>query len=179
MSLTVKRKQIVLAGLAVALATAMYVNWYYTKPASEGQNNISVETTTEDSQQVNLGDAQYVNASVGGDYFSEAQLKRSQAQDEAKAALNEIISSETASAESKAEASKALEKLTANIVLQSDVESLIKAKTGGEVYVSLGETAEIVLSKGTLKDEATVQIRDIITNKTEIPSEKITIVEVK
>ncbi len=179
MSLTVKRKQIVLAGLAVALATAMYVNWYYTRPAGEEQNGISVESTEETTQQVNLGDAQYVNAGVGNEYFSEAQLKRSQAQDEAKAALNEIITSETADAESKAEAEKLLEKLAADIILQSEVESLIKAKTGGEVYASLGETAEIVLSKDTLKDGTAVQITDIITNKTDIPSEKITIVEVK
>ena len=31
MSLTIKRKQIVAASLAVALAAAMFVNWYYTR----------------------------------------------------------------------------------------------------------------------------------------------------
>ena len=32
MSATIKRKHLVLTGLVIALGTAMFVNWYYTKP---------------------------------------------------------------------------------------------------------------------------------------------------
>ena len=45
--------------------------------------------------------------------------------------------------------------------------------------MTLGESAEIVLQKGTLNSEVCVQIKDIINNKTEIPLEKITIIEAK
>ena len=179
MSLTVKRKQIVFASLVVALATAMYVNWYYTKPAGERKSPALLENTTAQSQQVNLGDAQYVNANVSQGYFAEAQLKRSQAQDEAKQTLTGVIESQTADSDSKKQAQTSLDKLTQNIILQSDIESLIKAKSGGEVFVTLGDSAEILLEKGTLTNEVAVQVKDIIANKTEIPLEKITIVELK
>lgn len=179
MSLTVKRKQIVLSGLVVALATAMFVNWYYTKPVAEN-NGTNVESTTVDSQQVNLGDAQYVNSTnVSSEFFSEAQLKRTQAQDEAKQTFMAVIESEKADDESKKKAQDSLDKLSKTIVLQSEIESLIKAKTNGEVFVTLGETAEILLSQGTYNNEVSIQIKDIIDNKTDISLEKITIVEVK
>lgn len=172
-----KRKKVIFSGLLVALVTAMYVNWYYTKPNVKS-NNIAVETTQE-TKQVNLGDAQYVNATVKNDYFSESQLKRSQLQDEAKQNYTLIIESKTADEESKAVARSELEKLNRNIVLQGEIETLIKSKTGKEVFVTLGDTAEIILAKGTLTAEIVLQIEDIVTRKAEIPSEKITIIEVK
>lgn len=179
MSLSIKRKQIVLAGLVVALSAAMYVNWYYTKPAAQGEN-IATEPTIADTQQVNLGDAQYVNAAgVSSEFFSEAQLKRSQAQDEAKQTFISVVESDKADEASKQSAKESLDKLSQKIILQSEIESLIKAKTGGEVFVTLGDTAEILLSAGTLTEESNVQIKDIISNKTEVSLEKITIVEVK
>lgn len=178
MSFTVKRKQIVLSGLVLALATAMYVNWYYTKPVNEN-SGVDVETTV-DSQQVNLGDAQYVNSSsVSSEFFSEAQLKRAKAQDEAKQTFITVIESEKADDESKKKAQDSLDELSKKIILQSEIESLIKAKTNGEVFVTLGESAEILLSQGIFSNEVSVQIKDIIANKTDISLEKITIVEVK
>ena len=45
--------------------------------------------------------------------------------------------------------------------------------------VTLGDSAEVVLEKGTLSDQLAIQIKEIIVNKTEISAEKITLVEVK
>ena len=90
-----------------------------------------------------------------------------------------VIENAQADEESKKNANASLEKLSQNIVLESEIESLIKAKTGGNVFVSLGDSAEIVLQKGTLNDEVCVQIKDIINNKTDISLEKITIIESK
>lgn len=176
MSFTFKRKQLVFAGLALSLAVAIYVNWYYTRPTE--MSEIQTQTTTQ-TEQVNLGDAQFVNATLDSNYFAQAQLKRSQAQDEAKQSLEEILNSKDADGQSKQSAQKAYEKLVNCIVLQQETENLIKAKSGGEVLVTLGETAEIILQKGTLNDEIRLQIQDIISKKTDISSEKITIIEAK
>ncbi len=177
MSLTVKRKQIVAVSLFVALAAAMFVNWYCTRPVS-AENEPEVASTTEHS--ANLGDAYYVNASgVTDEYFSQAQLNRAKSQEESKQALMSVIENAQADEESKKNANASLEKLSQNIVLESEIESLIKAKTGGNVFVSLGDSAEIVLQKGTLNEEVCVQIKDIINNKTDISLEKITIIESK
>ena len=95
-----------------------------------------------------MGDAHYVNASgVTDEYFSQAQLNRAKAQEESKQTLMTVIESSQADEESKKTANEALEKLSQSIALESEIESLIKAKTGGNVFVSLGESAEIVLQK--------------------------------
>lgn len=175
MSKTITKRQIVLGGLVIALAAAVFVNWYFTRPAAEIDSGISKATTAA----ANLGDAQYVNATENGDYFASARLKRTQAHDEAKAALQKTAEDANADAESKAAAQAALEALAKDITLEAEVENLITARTGGECLVTLGETAEVVLQKGTLSDTTAMQIKEIIVNKTKISVEKITLVEVK
>ena len=49
MSLTIKRKQIVAASLAVALAAAMFVNWYYTRPVASAENEPELTSSTQHS----------------------------------------------------------------------------------------------------------------------------------
>lgn len=176
MNLNNKRKKVIFSGLIIALMTAMYVNWYYTRPKSSGN---TVAQTTEQTQQAALGDAQYVNATVNNDYFSEAQLKRSQLQDEAKQNYKSIIESKQADDESKIKARENMEKLNKNIVLQGELETLIKSKTGKNVFVTLGDTAEIIIEKNSLNDNVVLQIEDIVTKKADISSEKITIIESK
>lgn len=175
MSKTITKRQIVLGGLVIALVAAVFVNWYFTRPASEIDSGVPVETT----EAPNLGDAQYVNATESGDYFEAARLKRSQAHDEAKAALQKIVGDAGTDAESKAAAQDALEALAKDITLEAEIENLITARTGGNCLVTLGETAEVVLQKGTLNDTTAVQVKEIIVNKAGISAEKITLVEVK
>lgn len=174
MSKIIGKKQIVFFGLIVALAAAVYVNWYYTKPVSEIDRGAPVETTSAE----NLGAAQYVNAS-NGDYFETAELKRTQAHADAQSALTQVIENKEADEKDKQSAREALRKLSENIKSEAEIENLITAKTGGKALVALGDTAEVVLAKGTLNDQSAIQIKEIIVNKTEISAEKITLVEVK
>ena len=175
MSNSKKRKHILFASLAVSLAAAMFVNWYYTRPVDSGTP--SIETTQ--AEQVNLGDAQFVNAAPADSYFEQAQLSRSRAQDEARQNLTAIIGDASADPVSKQSASDQLGKLTENVLIQNEIESYISAKSGGKVLVSLSGTAEVILEKGTFSEELALQIKDIITRKTEISAEKITIIESK
>ena len=158
MSATIKRKHLVLTGLVIALGTAMFVNWYYTKPEAK-----SVSTA----------------AAAESDWLSEAKLKRTSAHDEAKSALEDVINSSDADSDSKQKASEGLEKLTKNITDESDIENLITAKLGGKCLVSLGESASVTVEKGYLTDEALTQIVDIVTAKSGLPSSKVTVVEAK
>lgn len=174
MSKTITKRQIVFFGLIIALCAAVYVNWYYTRPVSEIDRGVQVETT----EAPNLGEAQYVNAS-SGDYFDTATLKRAQAHAEAQSALQQVAEDQNADAESKSAAQTALDTLANNIKLEAEIENLITAKTGGKALVTLGDTAEVILAKDTLNDTTAVQIKEIIVNKTEISPEKITLVEVK
>ena len=169
------KKQIIFAGLLIALCAAVYVNWYYTKPMSEVKDGVQKETT----EAQNLGEAQYVNATEAGDYFESAKLNRSKAHADAQDALNKVIESDSADEESKAQAREKLNALAQSIQNEADIENLITAKTGGKVLVSIGDTVEVILEKGTLNDTTALQIKEIVVNKTQISAEKITLVEAK
>ncbi len=175
MSKTISKKQIIFAGLLIALCAAVYVNWYYTKPMSEVKDGVQKETT----EAQNLGEAQYVNATEAGDYFESAKLNRSKAHADAQDALNKVIESDSADEESKAQAREKLNTLAQSIQSEADIENLITAKTGGQVLVSIGDTVEVILEKGTLNDTTALQIKEIVVNKTQISAEKITLVEAK
>ena len=175
MSKTISKKQIIFAGLLIALCAAVYVNWYYTKPMSEVKDGVQKETT----EAQNLGEAQYVNATEAGDYFKSAKLNRSKAHADAQDALNKVIESDSADEESKAQAREKLNALAQSIQNEADIENLITAKTGGKVLVSIGDTVEVILEKGTLNDTTALQIKEIVVNKTQISAEKITLVEAK
>lgn len=55
MSMSIGKRQIVLATLVVALGAAVFVNWYYTKPDAE-KANTGVTVTEEVTQAAgNLG----------------------------------------------------------------------------------------------------------------------------
>lgn len=47
------------------------------------------------------------------------------------------------------------------------------------MLVSIGDTVEVILEKGTLNDTTALQIKEIVVNKTQISAEKITLVEAK
>lgn len=81
--------------------------------------------------------------------------------------------------ESKAQAREKLNALAQSIQNEADIENLITAKTGGKVLVSIGDTVEVILEKGTLNDTTALQIKEIVVNKTQISAEKITLVEAK
>lgn len=174
MSKILAKKQVLFFGLLVALAAAVYVNWYYTKPLSQIENGAPEQTTAAE----NLGEVQYVNAQ-NSTYFDAAVLKRSQAHDDAKAAFQSVIESNEADEESKKSAREGLEELAENIKQEADIENLITAKSGGKCLVTIGESVEVILEKGTLNDQVAIQIKEIIVNKTEISAEKITLVELK
>ena len=61
--MVIKKRQIVTATLVLALGSAVFINWYYTRPESELANaGTSIEAVEESAG--NLGDAQYVNATT-------------------------------------------------------------------------------------------------------------------
>ncbi len=174
MSKIFAKKQVLFFGLLVALAAAVYVNWYYTKPMSQIENGVPEQTTASE----NLGEAQYVNAQ-NSTYFDAATLKRTKAHDDAKTAFQSVMESSEADEESKKSAREGLQELAVNIKQEADIENLITAKSGGKCLVTIGDSVEVVLEKGTLNDQVAIQIKEIIVNKTDISAEKITLVELK
>lgn len=170
------RKHLLTLTLVVALCLAVFVNWYYTK-----QDNDVTEPEVTD--EVNLGDAQYVNSDSvksENDYFTDAEINRTKAHDSATEYLEEILNDSSTDEDTKALAREKLVRISEQIKLESDIETLISAQTNTICIVTYdGENIEVILPKGTVNDEILIKIKDIIISKTSLGAENITIIELK
>ena len=181
-----KKRQLVLATLVLALGAAVFVNWYYARPAvaADAQTMPPVQATvSRDEEEEHLGDSLYVHnpySASAGEYFAGAKLRRGAAHDEAKETLNAVITDSKADAKAVADASKALQALSNAIKLEADCESLITAKTGSECLVAIGEaSAEAVLGGQPIDGAMAMQIKEILLQKTGFGADQVSIVELK
>lgn len=189
----IKKRQLLLATLIIALGAAVFVNWYYTKPETKSAQTKTSETTSDvqAKEGANLGDARYVISTdteledtaaqaKASEYFAGAKLRRQTANDEAAEALNDVIKDGKSSEQAVEKASQALNDLTESLTLESDIENLISAKVGCENLVILnGENAEIIVENGSLDDVTVVQIKEIAVKHSSLPVENITIIEME
>ncbi len=189
----IKKRQLLLATLIIALAAAVFVNWYYTRPDIEAAGKNASETTAQPQVQegANLGDARYVISTdaaledaaaqaQASEYFASAKLRRQTAHDEAAEALNDVIKDGTSSSDAVSKASDALKALATAISLESDIENLITAKVGCENLVILnGGNAEIIVENGSIDDVAVIKIKEIAVEQTGYSVDKISITEME
>lgn len=192
-----KKRHILTAFLALMMASAVLVNWYYSKkPVKTSDAN---DTMTEK----NLGDSVYVNGttaenteaqteerkddeeeneeqiddvSKSQEFFAEAELKRTKAHDEALDEIQSLI--EEGNNNEKIE--KLLSDYTDRIKLETDIENLIKAKIDTECLVIInGDNAEVVVESEAIDELYLLQISEIVSLQTDIPAEKIIIIQAK
>ncbi len=189
MSFIIKKKQILTATLVIALVAATGVNWYYSQYMTTGTIN---ETTTQ-SVSGNLGDSLLVAGTTASEnenttdvsadsknYFSEAKLKRAEAEDEAIDAIEDILENPSLDTQQKQKVSSLLSDYTSKLKAQTDTENLIRAKTGSECLVIINEDkCQVILEKNTLNDTLILQITEIIEKNTNISAENLTIIEIK
>jgi stage III sporulation protein AH len=191
-----KKRQLILATLVLALGAAVFINWYYTKPTVAADGTVittavaAVTNKASGSQNIgskdsgeNLGDSQYVNNpynTKSTEYYAGAKLKREAAHAEAKDTFNDVITDNKSDKAAVAQATKDLAALSNAIKTESDCESLITAKTGSECLVTIDAgSAQAVLGGDSIDSATALQIKEILMNKTGLPAEKITIVELK
>lgn len=184
--------------LAVALGVAVYLNWEYAKTtdnalaASATPSSTTPPAMTDqlavdapvDSADKNYGEAQLVsvNGQSGSDFFESARLQRSKTRDEALDALQKSLKSAKLTDEEKSELTAKLTAQIESITLESDVESLIKAK-GFVDCVAFIDDGQVNITVMTTSDGLTAsevaQIRDIVLSKCSVSAQNITVVEVK
>lgn len=175
----VKKKHLLTATLALALGAAVFVNWYYSKP--ETKPTVDSVQTTKAQETENLGDAQYVSATTAKaseETMAGFKVKRDTAHDEAADTLNSVIKDSKSAAESVSEATEALKQLSADIKAEADLENLISAKISKDCIVIIDSgVCQVIVPKGTLSDNVSLQIKELVVNQTKISSKNITIIE--
>lgn len=186
MNVIIRKRQIIMSALVLALGSAVFVNWYFTKPENAKIQRAGAESSTGVSYST-VGDTQYVSAT--GEYTSDtqqaaktvsAELSRKKAHDEAFDILKNVINDSSASPGAVDAATKQLAALTNTIKLESDIEALVKSKCGIDCIVLINaENAEVACDKKELGATAILQIKEIILKHTDIKAENITIFEIK
>ena len=178
------KKQVLMGGLIVALALAVYLNYSFATPAA---NNIAASATkpTTVNKDDHLGDAQYVgNVTTtkpeNAAYFEEARNNRQTARSEALELVQDLMNSAKISSSVQAEVMKKVQDMAMAVERESKIENLIKAKGFDDCVVYIdGTKCNVVISETALSDQQTAQITEIILAQSEITAENIAIVPVK
>ena len=169
MMMVVKKKQLVLAALAVLVGTAGYIN--------AGRN-----PETETGQKY-LGEAQLVvseetASEEKSDFFAQARIDREAGRSRSIETFNSLIENESADAAAKASAQQGVLELAQNTETETAVENLLRARgfLDAVCYINNG-MANVVVKTELLDGAGVAQISEIVTEQSGIPQEKIKIME--
>lgn len=185
-----KKKQLLMATLVIALGAAVAVNWYYTENPLE----TSTESTTAEQVSGTLGESLSVGSSAvnedateaaqsvmaNADFFTRERLKRDEVYDEIIEAIEDMAEKEGLSQQEEDKITALLSNYSRSMKQQSDAESLISAKTGSDCIVVINnEACQVIMEKNSLNDTVILQITEIIEKNTNISAKNLTIIEAK
>lgn len=169
MMMVIKKKQLVIAALAIIIGTAGYIN-------------AGRKTDTETSQKY-LGEAQLVTSEEAvqeeSDFFAQARLDREAGRSRSIETFNTIISSENADSEAKASAQQGVLELAQNTETETAVENLLRAKGFEDAVCYINNGMANVVVKAEILDSADVaKISEVVTEQSGISQDKIKIMEI-
>lgn len=184
------KRQIILAALILALGAAVYLNWQFSStPVEQTSGNTTSSAGTSDNK---LGVAELVNnqyvetvndevpdttATETAAAISQARVDRQSARDEALDMLEDVLKDVDADSTAKQEAITEASTIAQNMVQETSIENLIKAKGIDDVVVFInGDSCSVIVSN--LGDNALI-IQDIITSQSNITADKINLIEAK
>jgi len=174
-SFAIRKKHIAVASMVFMLSAAVYVNYLYA--AGDIEDFVAADKNYGDSILVEGSADEAITDSSA--YFSEARVSRQQSRDEAVATIENLYGVVEDDAEQVSALAEKAGEITANMELETKIESMIKAKGFEEciVYIS-GEYADVMVqTEGLMPTEAAV-IKEAIIQETSVPVENISIVEV-
>lgn len=189
------KRQIVMAGLVLALGAAVYLNWQFSDNTQLLSPANSVSTSKE------LGQAQFVNNSADSgaeeagenedvqvnakmstkaeEYFAQAKTDRKKSQDEITDMAQTVLESAQENENAKIEAVAKAAELATLIEQQLNIESLIKAKGFAECMVFIqNKECSIVVADEDLTEDDVLIIKDVASGQSGIDFEKIKITAV-
>ncbi len=168
MMMVVKKKQLIIAALAIVIGTAGYLN--------AGRNS-------EEAGEKYLGEAQLVGSSEvyseeKSDFFSQARIDREAGRSRAVETFNAIISNEDADEASKVSAQQGVLELAENTETETAVENLLRAKGFDDAvcYINNG-MANVVVKTSSLDSSSAAVISEIVSEQSGIAQDKIKIME--
>lgn len=176
------KRHIVLAGLVLALGTAVYLNWQFA-PAESFLTQTRTAVTRSD-----LGRAEYVSAEVNtnpgagqSSVLAESRLSRQTARDKILDELEKQLKDTSADSNMRAQALEARTQHVKNIQIENTAETLIKAKGFSDCLVMINgdKVTVLLLESDGLTDEKISVVTQIIISQTGADISNIIVTPVK
>lgn len=186
-----KKNQIIITVLALLIAAAGYINY---SDGVKKKNNKAANANADSAKEIisndvdidMSGDVQKTDIDNPGDtvftsittsqFIISARLDREQIRAGNKETLLEIINNENLTESDKALATEKIVALTDAAEKEAAAELMLEAKGFKNVIVSINnDKVDVVVEKEVLTDTELAQIEDIVTRKTEISVDNMTI----
>ncbi|MCR4779475.1 MAG: SpoIIIAH-like family protein [Ruminiclostridium sp.] len=187
LNLIIGRKQIAVAGLAVLLGAAVYVNYLYSTPKKvETAEPRPAETETAKYGEIRFVDAKNgdtgvtVASSSSDEYFAQARLDKQKSRDESIEVLQSFYYGGDSTGDELAVIAEDVRAVSGYVETESKIENLLKAQGFSDALCYLtGSTANVIVKTEGLDIAQAAQIKSTLLGEIAIPAENITIVEIK
>ncbi len=206
MKKTIKKNQVVIAALTVLLGVAGYINFSGNqidlasgeKSSEEATESAFAETDLEanageitidemeqeedielNSDEEDIGEAVLTSTNPAATNMVNIKLNREQVRSRSKEYYLEIINNDGMDAEAVASATDAYIKLTEDMEMEAEAETLLMAKGYTNAIVSISENSvDVVVDRAELSDTERAQIEDIVQRKTNCSVDQIVITSI-
>lgn len=178
------KKEIMLAALVLALGAAIYLNWQFTSVPIDTPTSADTENSSEGLGVAELVNSQYIEhvsdtqpESTGdsASLLSQARIDRQNSRDEAISMLEDILADGNNDAEVKQQAVTEASEIARNMLEESDIESILRAKGIEDVVVCIsGETCSVMVPA---VEDNTLIIQEAVISQTDISPDSINIIE--
>lgn len=186
LNLIIGKKHIAVAGLAVLLGAALYVNYLYS-----GAQKVETADSASGTETATYGEVRFVGAetsdktvnldsSDSDEYFAQARLDKQRSRDESIEVLQSFYYGGDSTSDELAVISEDVREVSSNIETETKIENLLKAQGFSDAlcYIS-GTTANVVVKTAGLDNAQAAQIKSTLLGEIAVPAENITIVEIK
>lgn len=173
----VKKGQVALAVMVVALGAAVWLNMKYTGAVGDA--------SADDISSKFLGQAEYVNAEVEekeekSDYFEKFKKDRKEAHEKALDILQETLDRDDLTDGEKADAVARSTAIAKAVDDEAAIEAVLKAKSFKNCAVMIGENdVSVVVQAESLNAAQTAQIRDAVTSRSGFSAAAVKIITVE
>ncbi len=188
-----KRKTIVMVGLAVLLVVTGYLNYQYnasqTAKVSSGANSLQDKKSAGDIQITDSPKASLKEddkkdgeeeTSPTGNFFMDFRIERDKVRDQEVEYLNSIIENKATDKDTLKEAMDQMIEITKAMEKEVTIEGLIKAKGFDDVVVTLHQgSVNVILKESQLSEAQVAKILDIVRRESGEKAENIKIIPAK
>ncbi len=182
-----RKRGILIAGLVLALGTAVYLNWQFAPSEDYVQSGqpVSEEAMLGEALLVSApgteteSDSDAVKVSAEENYFTMAYSQRENAREESLALLEDVISDASKSSADKTAAVNKSTEIASQIQTENAIETLIKAKGFDDCIAIVGASQASIIVSNTMEltSSEVSMITDIVMTQTALPASAISIIQ--